>query len=173
MFYFLPFLLLDQLLRYICRKWKPEVKTDWCMCPHMLRKFGLWILQKKSWEQAEHTKPACTLHAKSWWTLTLLYRFVTYFLNTDLGFCSAKNIPLKVSKWCVTHSGTPPTFPWLEKGKGVLKITLRILSKWPEEKKEQGEGIIKMINESWVCCYYRLCCFFSREGMYHFLLEKL
>lgn len=95
------------------------------------------------------------------------------FLNTDLGFCSAENIPLKVSKWCVTHSGTPPTFPWLEKGKGVLKITLRILSKWPEEKKEQGEGIIKMINESWVCCYYRLCCFFSREGMYHFLLEKL
>lgn len=62
----------------------------------------------------------------------------------------------------MTHSATPPSFPWLEKGKGGLKITLRILSKWTEEKKEQGEGIIKMINESWVCCFYRLCCFFLK-----------
>lgn len=41
---------------------------------------------------------------------------------------------------------------------------MRILPRRPEEKKKQGEGIIKMINESEVCCYCRLCCFFSREG---------
>lgn len=73
---------------------------------------------------------------------------VCTIFNTDLGFSSTENVPLKASKLCVTQAATPPSFLWLEKGKGVLKITLRILSKWPEEKREQGERIIKMINES-------------------------
>lgn len=69
----------------------------------------------------------------------------------------------------------PTFFSLIRKGKGCTGDNTEDTFQMTRGK--ERTRIIKMINESLVCCYYRLCCFFSRgvkeEGMYYFLLEKL
>lgn len=72
------------------------------MCFHMLTKYSSWgygsFSEKKSC-------PADTVLMN----IRVIMQVCTIF-NTDLGFNSTENGPLKASKLCVTQAATPPSF---------------------------------------------------------------
>lgn len=73
------------------------------MCFHMLTKYSSWGYG--SFSEKKKSCPADTVLMN----IRVIMQVCTIF-NTDLGFNSTENGPLKASKLCVTQAATPPSF---------------------------------------------------------------
>lgn len=73
------------------------------MCFHMLTKCSSW-----GYGSFRKKKKSCA--ADTVLVNTGVIMQVCTIFNTDLGFDSTENGPLKASKLCVTQAATPPSF---------------------------------------------------------------